>query len=106
MAQASEQSLDRTPFHDIHVALGAKMVPFAGFEMPVQYPTGITAEHLAVRTACGLFDVSQTRGGSRRTAIVLHQGDGDLAATVLNALDPDSAETRFYSGLVYEGITP
>jgi len=47
-----------TPFHDIHVALGAKMVPFAGFDMPVQYPTGITAEHRAVRERCGLFDVS------------------------------------------------
>jgi aminomethyltransferase len=50
--------LKRTPFHDFHVALGAKMVPFAGFEMPVQYPTGITAEHNAVRKSCGLFDVS------------------------------------------------
>jgi glycine cleavage system aminomethyltransferase T len=58
MAQASAQSLKRTTFHDIHLALGAKMVPFAGFEMPVQYPTGITAEHKAVRRACGLFDVS------------------------------------------------
>ncbi len=48
----------RTPFHDIHVALGAKMVPFAGYVMPIQYPAGITAEHKAVRTACGLFDVS------------------------------------------------
>ena len=51
-------SLRRTPFHDIHVALGAKIVPFAGYEMPVQYPAGITAEHKAVREACGLFDVS------------------------------------------------
>ena len=51
-------TLKRTPFHDIHVALGAKIVPFAGYEMPVQYPAGITAEHNAVRKACGLFDVS------------------------------------------------
>jgi len=50
--------LKRTPFHDIHAALGAKLVPFAGYEMPVQYPTGITAEHKAVRERCGLFDVS------------------------------------------------
>ena len=50
--------LKRTPLHDVHVALGAKIVPFAGYEMPVQYPTGITAEHNAVRTACGMFDVS------------------------------------------------
>ena len=50
--------LQRTPLYEIHVALGAKMVPFAGFEMPVQYPTGITAEHKAVREKAGLFDVS------------------------------------------------
>ncbi|MBC7671380.1 MAG: glycine cleavage system aminomethyltransferase GcvT [Polaromonas sp.] len=50
--------LKRTPLHDIHVALGAKIVPFAGYEMPVQYPTGITAEHKAVRESCGVFDVS------------------------------------------------
>ena len=50
--------LRRTPLHDEHVALGAKMVPFAGFEMPVHYPTGIIAEHSAVRSKAGLFDVS------------------------------------------------
>lgn len=50
--------LNRTPLHGNHVALGAKMVPFAGFEMPVHYPTGITREHQAVRSAAGLFDVS------------------------------------------------
>ncbi|MDX1495685.1 MAG: glycine cleavage system aminomethyltransferase GcvT [Longimicrobiales bacterium] len=48
----------KTPLHDEHVERGGKMVPFAGFSMPVQYPTGITAEHTAVREACGLFDVS------------------------------------------------
>ncbi len=48
----------RTPLHDVHVRLGAKMVPFAGFEMPVQYPAGITAEHRSVRESVGLFDVS------------------------------------------------
>ena len=51
-------TLKRTPLYDVHVALGAKIVPFAGFEMPVQYPTGITAEHKAVREKAGLFDVS------------------------------------------------
>ena len=51
-------ALKRTPLHDTHVALGAKMVPFAGYEMPVQYPTGITTEHKAVRERAGLFDVS------------------------------------------------
>jgi aminomethyltransferase len=52
------EALKRTPLYDVHVALGAKIVPFAGFEMPVQYPTGITAEHKAVREKAGLFDVS------------------------------------------------
>jgi aminomethyltransferase len=52
------QSLKRTPLTDTHAALGAKLVPFAGYLMPVQYPTGITAEHKAVREKCGLFDVS------------------------------------------------
>lgn len=51
-------SLKRTPLFDTHVALGAKMVPFAGFEMPVQYPTGIIKEHLQVRESVGVFDVS------------------------------------------------
>jgi aminomethyltransferase len=48
----------RTPFYDLHVSLKAKMVDFAGFEMPVQYPTGITKEHEIVRTGVGVFDVS------------------------------------------------
>jgi aminomethyltransferase len=50
--------LRQTPLHALHVALGAKMVPFAGYEMPVQYPTGIIAEHLHTRAKAGLFDVS------------------------------------------------
>ena len=58
MHPSATTSLKRTPFHDLHVAAGAKMVPFAGYEMPVQYPTGITVEHKAVRETCGLFDVS------------------------------------------------
>src|SRR5688500_361085 len=56
--ESSTGALQRTPFYDMHVALGAKIVPFAGFEMPVQYATGITAEHKSVRERCGLFDVS------------------------------------------------
>jgi len=50
--------LKQTPLADVHRALGAKMVPYAGFEMPVQYPTGILAEHQLVRTGVGLFDIS------------------------------------------------
>ncbi|KUY92379.1 glycine cleavage system protein T [Burkholderia territorii] len=50
--------LSRTPLHGLHVELGAKMVPFAGYEMPVQYPLGILKEHLHTRSRAGLFDVS------------------------------------------------
>ncbi|WP_424965618.1 glycine cleavage system aminomethyltransferase GcvT [Dinoroseobacter sp. S375] len=50
--------LKQTPLHNLHLELGAKMVPFAGWEMPVQYPTGIMAEHAACRTGAALFDVS------------------------------------------------
>ena len=52
------EGLKTTPLHDRHVALDGKMVPFAGYSMPVQYPTGIKAEHAAVREAAGIFDVS------------------------------------------------
>ena len=48
----------RTVFYDRHVELGAKMVEFAGWEMPIQYPEGIIQEHLATRREAGLFDVS------------------------------------------------
>ena len=48
----------KTPLYPIHLDEGGKMVPFAGYLLPVQYPAGVIAEHMAVRTACGLFDVS------------------------------------------------
>lgn len=48
----------KTPLYDLHVRLQGKIVPFAGYLLPVQYPTGVIAEHNAVRRACGLFDVS------------------------------------------------
>jgi aminomethyltransferase len=57
-AQTAATGLRRTALTDAHIALGAKMVPFAGYLMPVQYQTGITAEHAAVRERAGLFDVS------------------------------------------------
>ena len=50
--------LRQTPLHDLHVEMGAKMVPFAGYEMPVSYPLGTLKEHLCVRSGAGLFDVS------------------------------------------------
>src|SRR5438876_3931909 len=66
--------LRRTPLYDLHVAKGARMVPFAGYEMPVQYPTGIIAEHLHTRAKAGLFDVShmgqiRLRGASAAQAL-------------------------------------
>ncbi|MBU6299239.1 MAG: glycine cleavage system aminomethyltransferase GcvT, partial [Alphaproteobacteria bacterium] len=54
----TNEVLLRTPLHALHVELGAKMVPFAGYDMPVQYPTGILKEHLHTREKAGLFDVS------------------------------------------------
>lgn len=48
----------KTPLYNCHVAQEGKIVPFAGYLLPVQYPTGVIAEHMAVRTKCGLFDVS------------------------------------------------
>ena len=50
--------LNRTPLYDLHQSLGAKMVPFAGYEMPVQYGMGVLKEHLWTREHAGLFDVS------------------------------------------------
>src|SRR5438093_9639148 len=76
------QTLLRTPLHDRHVALGARMVPFAGWEMPVQYE-GVIPEHKAVRGDCGVFDVSHMGEfeveGPRATEL--------LQATLSNDLD-------------------
>ncbi|NIJ41747.1 aminomethyltransferase [Parvibaculum indicum] len=54
----AEAPLKKTPLHELHVELGAKMVPFAGYDMPVQYKDGVLNEHLHTRQAAGLFDVS------------------------------------------------
>lgn len=55
---APTETLSRTPLYDLHIELGARMVPFAGYEMPVQYPMGVLKEHNHTRTQAGLFDVS------------------------------------------------
>ena len=54
----TEASIQTTPLHALHVELGARMAPFAGYDMPIQYPAGVLAEHLHTRKAAGLFDVS------------------------------------------------
>ena len=55
----------KTPLYDIHVAEGGKIVPFAGYLLPVQYASGVVAEHMAVRTKAGLFDVFELYGEIR-----------------------------------------
>jgi aminomethyltransferase len=57
-ASSTEEQLQRTPLHALHLELGARMVPFAGYSMPVQYPAGLMAEHRHTRESAGLFDVS------------------------------------------------
>ena len=54
----SDATLQKTPLHALHLELGARMVPFAGYDMPVQYPLGVMKEHRHTRTQAGLFDVS------------------------------------------------
>jgi aminomethyltransferase len=63
MSEAQTQSLATTPLHGLHLARGARMVPFAGYDMPVQYADGIIAEHTHTRSAAGLFDVSHMGQG-------------------------------------------
>ena len=77
--------LARTPLYDLHVELGGKMVPFAGWEMPVQYPMGVMKEHIACRTGAGLFDVSHMGQVS-----ITHPDGPDAAATALERLVPQS----------------
>ncbi|HYP88579.1 MAG TPA: glycine cleavage system aminomethyltransferase GcvT, partial [Polyangiaceae bacterium] len=69
----------KTPLHSLHVELGAKMVPFAGYDMPVSYPAGILAEHRHCREVAALFDVSHM--GQLRLV-------GDDAAAALETLVP------------------
>ena len=58
VSDSAPADLLKTPLHALHLELGARMVPFAGYSMPVQYPAGLMAEHLHTRQAAGLFDVS------------------------------------------------
>jgi aminomethyltransferase len=74
-------SLLQTPLHALHLELGARMVPFAGYEMPVQYPLGVMKEHLHTRTAAGLFDVSHMG------QIILRGANADRALESLVPVD-------------------
>ena len=79
---APNEALKRTPLHALHLHHGARMVPFAGYEMPVQYPAGLLKEHLHTRAEAGLFDVSHMG------QLVLRADDLDAAALALEALIP------------------
>jgi glycine cleavage system T protein (aminomethyltransferase) len=74
--------LKRTPLHHLHVELGARLAPFAGYEMPINFPNGILKEHLHTRAAAGLFDVSHMGQFAVRSS------GGESAARVLEALMP------------------
>ena len=80
--------LNRTQLYDVHVAAGATMVDFGGWEMPIQYPSGIVAEHLYTRHACSLFDVSHMGrllvAGPDRLAFLQHVLTSNAAALELN----------------------
>ncbi|PWE77776.1 glycine cleavage system protein T [Bradyrhizobium sp. SUTN9-2] len=84
MLAHDQDSLKRTPLYDLHVSLGGKMVPFAGYDMPVQYPAGILKEHLHTRTKAGLFDVSHMG----QLALRPKSGNVEDAARALERLVP------------------
>jgi len=85
MAEADAvAALRHTPLHAMHVRLGARMVPFAGYDMPVQYRDGIITEHLHTRAAAGLFDVSHMG----QIALRPRFGRGEDAARALETLVP------------------
>src|SRR5262249_57209120 len=85
MAQTeAAAALRRTSLYAMHVRLGARMVPFAGHEIPVQYPGGIIKEHLHTRAAAGLFDVSHMG----QIALRPHSGRLEDAARALETLVP------------------
>ena len=77
-------SLKRTPLHALHLARGARMVPFAGYEMPVQYSAGVMKEHLHTRSDAGLFDVSHMG----QIALRAKSGHVEDAAAALERLVP------------------
>jgi aminomethyltransferase len=88
MGDESIQDLAKTPLFDLHEALGARMVPFAGYAMPVSYPLGVMKEHQHTRAAAGLFDVSHM-GQVRLTA---KSGDMDEACLALERIVPVSVQ--------------
>ena len=83
-AMTSDEPLKHTPLHALHVELGGRMVPFAGYEMPVQFKPGVLKEHLHTRAAAGLFDVSHMG----QIVVRAKSGDARDAARALERLVP------------------
>ncbi|MBY5651889.1 glycine cleavage system aminomethyltransferase GcvT [Rhizobium leguminosarum] len=77
-------ALKKTPLHALHLSLGARMVPFAGYDMPVQYPAGVMKEHLHTRAEAGLFDVSHMG----QVIVKAKSGSYEDAALALESLVP------------------
>src|SRR6266436_2793851 len=84
LARDDQSELKRTPLHALHVASGGKMVPFAGYDMPVQYASGVLREHLHTRSHAGLFDVSHMG----QIALRAKSGKVEDAALALERLVP------------------
>src|SRR3954447_5597470 len=84
LAREAEKILQTTPLHALHLARGGKMVPFAGYDMPVQYAAGVLKEHLHTRAAAGLFDVSHMG----QLALRAKSGRVEDAALALERLVP------------------
>ncbi len=85
----------RTPLYDLHVELGGKMVPFAGYEMPVQYPSGIMTEHSHTRAKAGLFDVSHMGQVILRGASLEATARAFEALVPMNVLDLGEGRQRY-----------
>ena len=94
-AAAADTPLLQTPLHERHVALGARMVPFAGYAMPVQYKDGILTEHLWTRENAGLFDVSHMGQGflsGDTAALIIRRGKGKEICCVVPVWSTISSE--------------
>ena len=98
--QTSTAPLQRTALHGLHVAHGAKMVAFAGYDMPVQYPMGVLSEHLHTREKAGLFDVSHM--GQAR---LVPSNPGADAAVIFEQLVPGGIQTLKEGRIRYTQLT-
>ena len=104
------ETLNRTPLYDLHVELGAKMVPFAGYEMPVQYD-GVMGEHNHTREAAGLFDVSHMgqailRGADVAASLKYEVGDPIIVAHGLASFTEHKDQPFQVSGILKKTGTP